>query len=492
MAPARPGEAEERAYEALLLERAHGVEELARLLDLPQKQVHTALDRLVEHGFAQPAGPPDGAGLPHPTAPETALHTLIHRRQAELHRRSAELARLRLTAERLAAAAGTGPGQASGPVGGVEAVSGARAIAERAGELVAGAEREVLVMDDRPHVAWLDLAAARAAEGLPVRVVLGGPGLGCPAGQRRAAALADRGLRLRAAAAGCPRGWSRWTAAWRCCRRPAGPPAYALLVAEARLRDALLPLFEAVWSGATPPDRPGGEPERRLDRPGREPERSPDRVGPEAERHPNQPGPEADRSQARLRREPERRPNRPEGEPERHPNQPGPEADRHQNQPGREAEWSQVRLRREPERRTNRPGGEPERRPNQPGPEAERHPGGPEPAGAGDRRQKREQRPDGPETTAPGTHQREPERRPPRPRQEPERRPAGPQAAPAGDQQRAPERRTNQPRREAGPHPAEPDRLPPGTGGRSPSGSPPDRNPPVTSSGSYSPCWRPV
>ncbi|WP_236239980.1 TrmB family transcriptional regulator [Streptomyces sp. CC228A] len=253
------GEAEERAYEALLLERAHGVEELARLLDLPQKQVHTALDRLVEHGFARPAGPPDGAGLPHPTAPETALHTLIHRRQAELHRRSAELARLRLTAERLAAAAGTGPGQASGPVGGVEAVSGARAIAERAGELVAGAEREVLVMDDRPHVAWLDLAAARAAEGLPVRVVLGGPGLGCPAGQRRAAALADRGLRLRAAAAGVP---TRLVAVdGRVALLPpaggAAPGAYALLVAEARLRDALLPLFEAVWSGATPPDRPG-------------------------------------------------------------------------------------------------------------------------------------------------------------------------------------------------------------------------------------------
>ncbi|WP_236246648.1 helix-turn-helix domain-containing protein [Streptomyces sp. CC210A] len=217
------GEAEERAYEALLLERAHRVEELARLLGLPPRQVHTALARLVESGLARPAEPPDAGGLPHPTAPETALRTLIHRRQAELHRRSAELARLRLTAERLAEASWTGPGQAARGVGGVEPVTGVRAIAERVGELVAGAGREVLVMDDRPDAAWLDLAAARAAEGVPVRVVLDRAGLGCPAGRRRTAALTGRGLRLRTAAAGCPRGWSRWTTGWRCFHRPAGP-----------------------------------------------------------------------------------------------------------------------------------------------------------------------------------------------------------------------------------------------------------------------------
>uniref|UniRef100_UPI002676E9AF helix-turn-helix domain-containing protein n=1 Tax=Streptomyces sp. TRM64462 TaxID=2741726 RepID=UPI002676E9AF len=144
------GEAEERAYEALLLERAGRMEELVRLLGLPRERVHTALDRLVEHGFARPADPAEEGGLPHPAAPAAALRTLIHRRQAELHRRSAELERLRLTAERLTAAAAP---RAAGAVGvaGVEAVTGRRAIGERAGRLLAGAGREVLVMDRAPY-----------------------------------------------------------------------------------------------------------------------------------------------------------------------------------------------------------------------------------------------------------------------------------------------------------------------------------------------------
>ncbi|OII66403.1 LuxR family transcriptional regulator [Streptomyces sp. CC77] len=312
------GEAEERAYEALLLERAHRVEELARLLGLPPRQVHTALARLVESGLARPAEPPDAGGLPHPTAPETALRTLIHRRQAELHRRSAELARLRLTAERLAEASWTGPGQAARGVGGVEPVTGVRAIAERVGELVAGAGREVLVMDDRPDAAWLDLAAARAAEGVPVRVVLDRAGLGCPAGRRRTAALTGRGLRLRTAAAGVP---TRLVAVDdRVALLPpscGAPGAYALVVAEARLRDALLPLFEAVWSGASPPGRPrqasgsGADRSRPEHEPGGEygrPQRGPAREGARPEHEPGAHRPQPEHAPGPDRAPPERRP----------------------------------------------------------------------------------------------------------------------------------------------------------------------------------------
>ncbi|MCH0538227.1 hypothetical protein I3F58_01355 [Streptomyces sp. MUM 203J] len=298
------GEAEERAYQALLLERACRVEELACLLGLPTARVHTALDRLVEHGFARPADPAEEGGLPHPAAPETALRTLIHRRQAELQRRSAELARLRRTADRLAASGRTPPGAP-----GVETVTGRRAIGERLASLLATAGHEVLVMADRPEnpapspgdpvtggvaeggeAPWGPGPEAPAAAG-----PLAGPAGGGPA--RFAvtpAALAARGVALRAvltraaldggpepghpATGGAvghgPGGLGAWVgrgAGVRVAERvptrlvvvdrrvallppvdPAAPGAYALVVAEARLRDALLPLFEAAWTGAAP------------------------------------------------------------------------------------------------------------------------------------------------------------------------------------------------------------------------------------------------
>ncbi|WP_228980587.1 LuxR family transcriptional regulator [Streptomyces sp. DH12] len=248
MPPLGLGEAEERAYEALLLERAERVEELALLLDLPSERVHTALDRLVEHGFARPADPAEKGGLPHPAAPATAIRTLIDRRQEELHRRSAELERLRSTAERLAAeraaAARTG-------AGGVEAVTGRRAVDERVGRLIAGAEREVLLMD-RPPYACLDVGGL-LARGVEVRAVLDRAGFAAPGRARAVAALARRGLRVRVAA-GVP---TRLVAVDRRVTLlppadPADPRAYALVVADARLREALVPLFEAVWERAVP------------------------------------------------------------------------------------------------------------------------------------------------------------------------------------------------------------------------------------------------
>ncbi|CAL9532836.1 helix-turn-helix domain-containing protein [Streptomyces sp. enrichment culture] len=246
------GEAEERAYEALLLERADRVEELARLLGLPRERVDTALDRLVEHGFAHPADPAGGGGLPHPAAPAAAIRTLIDRRQAELHRRVVELERLRLTAERLAAR------RTAGPAGGgcaVEVVTGRDAAGERAGRLLAGAEREVLLMDRAPYGALgtgLDVGGL-LARGVEVRAVLDRAGLSSPARARAVAALARRGLRVRIAA-GVP---TRLVAVDRRVTLlppsdAADPGAYALVVADARLREALVPLFDAVWDRATP------------------------------------------------------------------------------------------------------------------------------------------------------------------------------------------------------------------------------------------------
>ncbi|OEJ94428.1 helix-turn-helix transcriptional regulator [Streptomyces thermolilacinus] len=245
------GEAEERAYEALLLERADRVEELARLLGLPRERVDTALDRLVEHGFAHPADPADGGGLPHPAAPAAALRTLIDRRQAELHRRAAELERLRLTAERLAArrTGGAGGGCA------VEVVTGGGAADERAARLLAGAEREVLLMDRAPYGgvgAGLDVGGL-LARGVEVRAVLDRAGLVSPVRARAVAALARRGLRVRVAA-GVP---TRLVAVDRRVTLlppsdPADPRPHALVVSDPRLLEALLPLFDAAWTRSAP------------------------------------------------------------------------------------------------------------------------------------------------------------------------------------------------------------------------------------------------
>ncbi|MCS0634298.1 hypothetical protein NX801_01165 [Streptomyces sp. LP05-1] len=249
------GRTEERAYRALLSEQADGAAELARQLGLERTRLDAALGRLVEHGFAHPADPYDAEALPRPAAPAAAIRTLIHRRQEELHLRSAELERLRRTAERLE--------PRTVPAGGVETVTGRPAIAERADRLLAGAEREVLVLDRPPYVRagigctepggrapdW----AALLDRGVTVRVVLDRAGLGLPGRAAALAALAARGLRVRVAT-GVP------TKLIAVDRRvtllppsdAADPRAAALVVGDALLRNALVPLFEAVWERADP------------------------------------------------------------------------------------------------------------------------------------------------------------------------------------------------------------------------------------------------
>ncbi|MFB9390600.1 helix-turn-helix domain-containing protein [Streptomyces coeruleoprunus] len=218
--PLGPGVAEGGAYEPLRRERADTAEELARLLGLSPERLTTALDQL--------AGPPAGAG------PVAAIRTLIRRRQAELER-------LWLTVDQLAA---------------VETVTGRRAIGERTGRLLAGAEREVLILDRSP-CAGRDVEAL-LARGVEVRAVLDRSGL-TPASRTRAlTALAGRGLRVRVAASGVP---TRLVAVDRRVTLlpppdATAPDAHALLTTDPRLRDALVPLFESLWSTATPLESP--------------------------------------------------------------------------------------------------------------------------------------------------------------------------------------------------------------------------------------------
>ncbi|MCZ7458025.1 helix-turn-helix domain-containing protein [Streptomyces sp. WMMC940] len=254
------GATEERAYEALLEERAEGAEELAVHLRLPRDEVDAALDRLVEHGLALP--PRGGGTLPRPAAPAAAIRTLIHRRQAELHMKSAELERLRMTADQLAGRLTAGAPAVPGS--GIEVITGQRAIRERADDLLASAEREVVVLDRPPYVKGRPgfgtfRLPGPGIEGLldrgvSVRAVLDRDGLAAPERIRTLKALVERGLRARVA----PAVPTRLIAVdRRTALLPPGdaadPRASALVVGDALVRHALVPLFETVWDRAAPP-----------------------------------------------------------------------------------------------------------------------------------------------------------------------------------------------------------------------------------------------
>ncbi|WP_329122761.1 helix-turn-helix domain-containing protein [Streptomyces sp. NBC_01465] len=255
------GEDEERTYEALLKQRAAHHAELAHLLGIPRGRLNAALTRLSDHGFISPADSESPAALPRPAAPAAAIRTLIHRRQAELHQRSAELERLMMQADRIAGRLMEGSPTAS--EGGIEIVTGIREIGERAESLLAGAEREVMILDRPPYArgpeteegsrsAGLDIEAL-LDRGVDVRTVIDREGLAYPGRMRSLNTLIERGLRARVTT-GVPT--KLIVVDRRITLLPptesTDPTATALVVGDALLRNALVPLFETVWDQATP------------------------------------------------------------------------------------------------------------------------------------------------------------------------------------------------------------------------------------------------
>ncbi|MFB7308012.1 helix-turn-helix domain-containing protein [Streptomyces sp. NPDC056192] len=253
------GEDEERTYEALLRQRAAKPEELARVLGIPRERLNAALTRLSDHGFTTPGDA--ASALPHPAAPAAAIRTLIHRRQAELHLRSAELERLMMSADRIAGRLMEGSPSAS--EGGIEVVTGTRAVGERAESLLASAEQEVMVLDRPPYAKGPENADSSRSPGLDikalldrgieVRTVIDREGLSYPGRMRSLNTLISHGLRARVTT-GVP------TKLIIVDRRitllppteTTDPTATALVVGDALLRNALVPLFETVWDQATP------------------------------------------------------------------------------------------------------------------------------------------------------------------------------------------------------------------------------------------------
>ncbi|MEI5099736.1 hypothetical protein RB200_15620 [Streptomyces sp. PmtG] len=264
------GESDERVYGALLRRApaALGAEQLRRELGLTQAELERSLTRLREHGFtlaepeAAPAAGRPRAALPRPVPPAPAVRALIHRRQAELHHRAAELERLRREADEIAERLEPGPAVAPGAIASIQAVSGRRAVARHVDQLLASAEKEVLILDRAPCLnPWAGEGAdpsgigvaALLERGVPVRVVLSREGL-APLGRARALApLLERGLRARVAAE-VP---TKLIAVdGRAALLPpaggADPVHTAVVVRDALLQNVFRPLFEGLWEKAVP------------------------------------------------------------------------------------------------------------------------------------------------------------------------------------------------------------------------------------------------
>ncbi|WP_299538858.1 LuxR family transcriptional regulator [uncultured Streptomyces sp.] len=252
------GADELRLYEALLDAPAHSSRAaLARSLGLTARRVGNALDRLAEHGFTHPArGRP--APLPSAVAPSTALRNLIHLRQAELMRRSAALEELTASVDRMAATlldSVNAPGAT-----GIETVRGGAAIAARVASLLVSASEEVALLDRPPYAASrpdgmpapLDVTEP-VRRGVRVRVAVDREGLSFQGRARGLGELALRGVHIRV---GTDLPTKLITVDRRVTLLPptdaADPTASALVVSDALLSNALVPLFESVWERAVP------------------------------------------------------------------------------------------------------------------------------------------------------------------------------------------------------------------------------------------------
>ncbi|MFI1092657.1 LuxR C-terminal-related transcriptional regulator [Streptomyces sp. NPDC020917] len=246
-----------QVYEALLnLPAPASRAALARSLDLPPRRVTAALDQLAEHGFTRPGG--DLPLVPVPVAPATALRVLLHHHRAQLLRRSAELEELTGSVDRIAAQLLS---TAKDPRAiGIETVRGGRAIAERVAALLVSAREEVALVDRPPYAASqpdgmpapLDVTEP-VRRGVRVRVVVDREGLDFPGRARGLNDLSGQGVQIRV---GTDLPTKLITVDRRITLLPptdaADPTASALVVSDALLGNALVPLFEALWDRAAP------------------------------------------------------------------------------------------------------------------------------------------------------------------------------------------------------------------------------------------------
>ncbi|MFD4227463.1 LuxR C-terminal-related transcriptional regulator [Streptomyces sp. NPDC058545] len=228
---------------------------LAVSVGLSVSRVTEALDRLDERGFTRQTR--DGT-LPGAVAPATALRNLIHFRQAELLRRTADLEELTGSVDRMAARL-LSTGHATRATG-IETVRGRAAIAERVTQLLLSATEDVALLDRPPYAASEPGGTPAALDvtdpvrrGARVRVVVDREGLNFHGRTRGLVDLSARGVQIRL---GTKLPTKLITVDRRVTLLPptdaADPTAAALVISDALLSHALVPLFDAVWERAAP------------------------------------------------------------------------------------------------------------------------------------------------------------------------------------------------------------------------------------------------
>ena len=146
----------EDVYRAMLADRADGVGDLCRILDLGEQQVRSALDALFERSLVRRSA--DQADAWRAVDPQIGFQTLLARQHAELERRRARIATAQaeiavLIADRAA------DGTASG--GGTERLSGVDTVISRLEQLTEIAHTEILGITPGGVQAEASLAAAR-------------------------------------------------------------------------------------------------------------------------------------------------------------------------------------------------------------------------------------------------------------------------------------------------------------------------------------------
>jgi DNA-binding CsgD family transcriptional regulator/sugar-specific transcriptional regulator TrmB len=150
----------EDVYRAMLADRAHGVDDLRRILDLSEHQVRSALDALFERALVRRSA--DRADAWRAVDPQVGFQTLLARQQAELEQRRARIATAQaevavLIAERLADEPADG--------GQTRRLPGIDTVISRLEQLAEIARTEILGITPGGAQAEASLAAARRNDG---------------------------------------------------------------------------------------------------------------------------------------------------------------------------------------------------------------------------------------------------------------------------------------------------------------------------------------
>lgn len=239
-------EGEERVYRELLERRAGSATEVARALSWTRPKVARILGTLEQKGLVS-RSPGRGRSFV-PAPPEVALEVLILRREEEL--KKARLSARQLAEDYAAARRELAPEQM------IEVVVGHDAVLQRAEQLEATAQKEVLAFDKPPYVMDaienpLELEAL--ARGVRFRGVYEESALSVPGSLEHLRAMAAAGeeartvsvLPMKLAIADAKLGLVP-------LRLSGSAPVGAVLVHASPLLDALVALFEITWERGVP------------------------------------------------------------------------------------------------------------------------------------------------------------------------------------------------------------------------------------------------